>query len=71
MLVVELGYGLDGYGVGKFGGVEVLVRDKTGTSWKFLGDAPTVVGAWFRFLSVNGGVLPSGPIQVCGLQVYP
>lgn len=36
VLVVGLGYGLDG--VGKFGGVEVIVRESAGPSLKFLGD---------------------------------
>lgn len=71
VLVVALGYGLEAYGVGKFGGVEVIVRDTTGQTWKFLGDAPVAVGAWFRFLSAHGAVLPSGPFQICGLQIHP
>jgi hypothetical protein len=71
VLAVGLGYGLDGYGVGKYGGVEVLVRDKSGTSWKFLGDAPVVVSAWFHFLGNSGAALPSGPYHVCGIQVHP
>jgi hypothetical protein len=66
VLVVALGYGLDAFGVGKYSGVEVIVRDKAGQSWKFLGDA--VVG-WFRFLSAQGAVLPCGPYYVCGLRV--
>ena len=64
----ELAIAID---VGKYGGFEVLVRDKTGTSWKFLGDAPVVVGAWFRYLRNNGATLPSETIQVCGIQVNP
>jgi hypothetical protein len=71
VLAVGLGYGLDGYGVGKHGGVEVLVRDKSGVMWKFLGDAPVVVSAWFRFLGNSGAAMPSGPYYVCGLQVHP
>jgi hypothetical protein len=69
ILVVGLGFGLDGYGVGKPGGVEVLVRDKSGTSWKFLGDAPTAIAAWFRFLGVQGAVVPAGPYHFGGLVV--
>jgi hypothetical protein len=71
VLTVKLGYGLEGYGVGKFDCVEVIVHDKSGQSWKFMGDAPTVIGAWFRFLNAKGAVLPIGPIQIFGLQVYP
>lgn len=71
VLVVGLGYGLDSYGVGKSGSVEVIVCDKSGKQWKFLGDAPVAVAAWFRFLSGHGALLPSGPHHVCGLQVHP
>jgi hypothetical protein len=71
VLAVGLGYGLDGYGVGKCGGVEVIITDKSGESWKFLGDAPAVVSAWFHFLQNNGVMIPTVPIIVCGVQVYP
>jgi hypothetical protein len=71
VLMLGLGYSLEFYGIGKFGGVEVIVRDKSGQQWKFLGDAPAAVGAWLRFLSGHGATLPSGPHQVCGLQLYP
>ncbi|MGB8899956.1 MAG: hypothetical protein WCC90_12325 [Methylocella sp.] len=69
VLVVALGYGLDAFGVGKYSGVEVIVRDKAGQSWKFLGDAPTAVVGWFRFLAAQGAVVPCGPYYVCGLRV--
>ena len=39
VLVVGLGYGLDGFSVGKFGGAPaVLVQEKDGTKYKFMGD---------------------------------
>jgi hypothetical protein len=71
ILVVVPGYGLDGYGVGKFSGVEVLIQEKTEKTWKFLGDAPVAVAAWFRFLGSKGAIVPNGPFHVCGLQVHP
>jgi hypothetical protein len=71
VLTVGLGYGLDGYGVGKFSGVEVLVRDKSGRSWKFLGDVPIVVSAWFRYLGNAGTALPGDTFHVCGIKVHP
>lgn len=71
ILVVGLGYGLDAWGVGKFGGVEVLVRERGGDCWKFLGDAPVAISAWFKFLAAHGAVLPAGPHMACGLQVHP
>lgn len=71
VLVVELGYGVEGFGVGKLGGVAVIARDKAGQSWKFMGDAPAAIGGWLRFLKAEGDTVPGGPIQVFGLQVYP
>lgn len=71
VLVVGLGYGLDGYGIGKFGGVEVIVRETAGGSWKFLGDIPTTIAAWFRFLRAEGASLPPGPYLVSSIQVHP
>lgn len=71
ILVIGLGYGLDGWGVGKFGGVEVLVKERGGTSWKFLGDAPVAISAWFRFLAAKGATLPPGPYSLWGLQLHP
>jgi len=68
ILVVGLGYGLDGYGVGKFGGVEVLVREKNGTSWKFMGDAPIALAGWLRFFAAEG-VTPPAPPTVCGIEL--
>ena len=69
ILVVGLGYGLEGFGVGKPGGVEVLVRDKNRISWKFLGDAPTTIAAWFSYLVSRGAVVPAGPHYFGGLVV--
>jgi hypothetical protein len=71
VLAIGLGFGLDAYGVGKHSGVEVLIRDKSGTFWKFLGDAPTVVSAWFCFLHNSGAALPTETYSVCGVQVHP
>lgn len=71
ILVVGLGFGLEASGVGKWGGVEVLVQEKSGDRKKFIGDAPVVIGAWFRFLAAQGVTLPSRPIFVCNLQVHP
>lgn len=72
ILVIGLGYGLDGFGVGKFGGApEVLVRERSGKKLKFLGDAPAAIAAWFRFLAANGAILPPGTHMMWGLQLYP
>jgi hypothetical protein len=71
VLVVGLGYGLDGWGVGKMGGVEILVEERSGERFKFLGDIPVAVSAWFRFLVTQGAVLPAGPYVCCNLQVHP
>ena len=72
ILVVGLGYGRDGWGVGKFGGVEVLVRETAGDTYKFLGDAPVVIAAWFMFLAQKGATnLPPGPVTIFNLQLHP
>ena len=54
VLAVAVPYGIDSFGVGKYDGVEVLVHDKAGKRWKFLGDVPVAIGAWIRFLSARG-----------------
>jgi hypothetical protein len=66
-----LGYGLEGYGVGKFSGVEVLVRERGGVHWKFLGDVPWSIAGWFRFLRGRGATFPADHYDTCGLQVDP
>ena len=72
VLTVGSGWGMDGWGVGKDGGVpEVLVHETGGDQFKFLGDVPIAICAWFKLLAANGAALPAGPIQVCGLQVHP
>jgi hypothetical protein len=71
VLVVAPGFGIDGFGVGKFNGVEVVVKDKSGKSWKFGGDAPVAIAAWFRFLSREGAVLPCGRYDLFGVTLNP
>jgi hypothetical protein len=71
VLVVGLGYGLDGFGVGKPRGVGVLAQERSGAKWKFLGDAPVAISAWFKYLAAYGAPLPAQPQTVCGLQVHP
>lgn len=71
VLAVGSGWGMDGWGVGKYGGVpEVLVHETAGNRFKFLGDVPTAMAAWFKFLAANGATLPAGPIRVGNLQVH-
>lgn len=69
VLAVGLGYGVDGFGVGKFNGVEVLVKDKSGQMRKFLGDVPAVLNGWFHYLRDKGAVLPSQTCRICGVDV--
>jgi hypothetical protein len=51
---VGLGYGLDGFGVGKMGGPEVLVPNESGEKRKFLGDVHVVDKAWKRLFASKG-----------------
>ena len=63
ILVVGLGYGRDGYGVGKPGFPEVIVKETNGAEYKFLGDALVSIAEWFRFLQTNGAYIPRGPFR--------
>jgi len=60
VITVALGYGLDGYGVGKMGGMEVIVTQTNGTRFKFLGDVPAVLRGWAAYIIAQGGILPAG-----------
>jgi len=71
VLVVGLGWGVETYGAGKYGGVEVIVHDKVGEQWKFLADAPVAISAWMHFLKARGASLPDVPHTVCGFQLRP
>jgi hypothetical protein len=69
VLATGAGYGIDGYGIGKFSGVEVLVNQKDGTTRKFLGDVPWSIAGWVRFLADHGAPAPATGCIVCGLEV--
>jgi hypothetical protein len=70
VFALGVGWGKDGFGVGKFGSVEVFITDKNGNSWKFLGDAPVSISAWFRFLKSHGVSLPVQPVQLFNVTVH-
>lgn len=69
VLAAGAGYGIDGYGIGKYGGVEVSVNQKDGTVKKFLGDVPWSIAGWFQFLTDNGASIGVTDQFVCGMQV--
>ena len=69
VLATGAGYGIDGYGVGKYGGVEVLVTERDGTVRKFLGDVPWAIAGWFQFLESKGAALPPDEYCICGICV--
>lgn len=71
VLVVAPGYGIDGFGVGKMGGVEVVVHQDDGQLRKFLGDVPAAVRGWLQFLANAGAILPVGDLTVCNVKVWP
>ena len=71
VFVVGLGYGLHGWGVEKYSGVETLIQEKTGTKYKFLGDAPQVLRAWLLYLRHNGLAVSDTPMFCCNVQVFP
>lgn len=69
VLATGAGFGVDGFGMGKFGGVEVLVNQKDGTVRKFLADVPAAIAGWFQFLADHGATLPPEEQRVCNLMV--
>jgi hypothetical protein len=69
VLVVGAGYGIDGWGMGKYSGIEVMVHQTDGQQRKFLADVPYTTAGWFAFLKQKGAVLPSNIFTVCGLPV--
>jgi hypothetical protein len=69
VLVVGAGYGIDGYGLGKYGGIEVMVQQTDGQQRKFLADVPYAIAGWFAFLQQQGAPLPADTFTVCGLPV--
>jgi hypothetical protein len=69
VLVVGAGYGIDAWGMGKYGGIEVMVHQTDGQQRKFLADVPYTVAGWFVFLKQHGAPLPPDTFTVCGLPV--
>jgi hypothetical protein len=69
ILAAGAGYGIDGYGIGKPGGVEILITERGGSVRKFLGDVPWAIAGWFQFLRAQGTTLPPDGCRVCGLCV--
>jgi hypothetical protein len=47
------------------------VSETGGIKYKFLGDVPVAIAAWFKFLHQYGASLPPGPFMSCNIQVYP
>ena len=56
VLAVGSGYGVDGYGVGKSGEPEVLIRLQDGKQRKLLGDGQLATVGWQTFLQSKGFV---------------
>lgn len=71
VLAVGAGFGVDGYGIGKFSGVEVILTQNNGLQRKFLGDVPYSIRGWLSYLNANGANLPNASITVCQVQVWP
>ena len=68
--MVGSGFGIDRYGIGKYGGApEVLVRQTNGEQRKFVGDVAFGIAGWFGFLSANDAKLPPGNVTVCNLPM--
>jgi hypothetical protein len=63
------GDGLDGYGIGKFSGVEIVINNKGGARLSFLGGVPWAIAGWFGYLRSHGAMVPGTRYDVCGLRV--
>ena len=59
VLVVGAGYGIDGFGLGKFSGIEVMVHQTNGEQRKFLADVSYSIAGWVAFFKKHGGQLPA------------
>lgn len=71
IITVGLGWGLDAYGIGKMGGVEVIVCQTDGVKFKFLGDIPCVLRGWATYLRTHGTTLPTDPILFGPWEIHP
>ena len=71
ILAVGLGFGLDGFGIGKYSGVEVILTLSNGQQRKMLGDIPYAARGWLSYLQANGAALPPAPITVCNVAIWP
>jgi hypothetical protein len=69
VLAAGLGWGLEGYGVGKASHPEIIVNEKGGERRKFLGDVPWAIAGWFRYLKNHRATIPPTRYDVCGLRV--
>ncbi|HYM17382.1 MAG TPA: hypothetical protein VEU06_02360 [Micropepsaceae bacterium] len=69
VLVVGAGFGIDGYGLGKFGGIEVMVHQSNGDQRKVLADVPYAIAGWIKFLGQHGKQIPPLEVRVCGMRV--
>lgn len=69
VLVVGAGYGIDGYGLGKWSRIEVMVHQTDGQKRKFSADVPYTIAGWIEFLKRKGARLPPEVIIICGLTV--
>ena len=70
VLAVGAAYGVDGWGIGKFSGVEVLVEEVGGRKRKFMGDVPAGIRGWTEYLRDLGASLPGEMRTICGLEIH-
>jgi hypothetical protein len=64
VLVVGTGYGIDGFGLGKYGGdIQVIVHQTDGQQRIFLADVPYAIAGWFLFPETTRCACPRRPIH--------
>lgn len=69
ILAAGAGYGVDTYGSGKFGGVEVLVTQRDGQVKKVMTDISYGIAGWLKLFAANGIALPQRSYKICWVDV--
>jgi hypothetical protein len=71
ILSAGAGWGVDAYGSGKYGGVEVLATQRNGEVKKVMADLPYGVAGWLNYMATHGLVVPEPSYKICGIVVTP
>ncbi len=70
ILAAGAGWGVDAFGAGKFGGVEVLVTERDGDVKKVMTDFSYGAAGWLQYFKAHGLVVEPR-YKICGVEVTP